>query len=77
VSAPATSPLTAHADSGELNAPAGQIGLFIVVVGLLVLGVARWLLDHTWVAATVAALVLGTVAVAVFLVLGAADLRNV
>jgi hypothetical protein len=75
VSAPVGSPPAAQVDSGELSAPAGQVGLFIVLAGLLVLAMARWLLNHTWrAAASVALLLLGTVGIAVLLVQWAADL---
>lgn len=71
----ASAPPSAQADAGELSAPAGQVGLFVVVVGVLVVLMARWLLNHTWRAAvTVAVLLLGVAALGVILVGWAADL---
>jgi hypothetical protein len=65
----------AQADSGELVDVSGQAGLYVVLVAVLVVLVARWLLNHTWRAAvTVAVMLIGTAMVGLILLRWATDL---
>jgi hypothetical protein len=53
----------------------GQAGLYVVVVAVLVVLMARWLLNHTWRAAvTVAVLLIGMAMVGLIIIRWASDL---
>jgi hypothetical protein len=61
-------PPATESEPGDLLAVSGQAGLYVVVVAVLAVLVARWLLNHTWRAAFTVAVVLLGVAVAGLLV---------
>jgi hypothetical protein len=70
----APSPAT-EGDSGDLLAVSGQAGLYVVVVAVLAVLMARWLLNHTWRAAiTVAVMLLGVAVLGLLVVRWATDL---
>jgi hypothetical protein len=65
----------AQSDSGELVALSGEAGLYVVVVAVLVVLMARWLLNHTWRAAvTVAVMLLGMAMLGLILIRWANDI---
>jgi hypothetical protein len=64
-----------QSDSGDLVALSGQAGLYVVVVAVLVVLMARWLLNHTWRAAvTVAVMLLGMAMLGLILIRWATDI---
>ena len=55
--------------SGDLVVVSGQAGLYVVVVAVLVVLMARWLLNHTWRAAvTVAVMLIGMAMVGLIII---------
>jgi hypothetical protein len=62
-------------DSGDPVDISGQAGLYVVVVAVLVVLMARWLLNHPWRAAvTVAVMLIGMAMVGLIIIRWAADL---
>jgi hypothetical protein len=62
-------------DSGDPVDISGQAGLYVVVVAVLVVLMARWLLNHTWRAAvTVAVMLIGMGMVGLIIIRWASDL---
>jgi len=74
---PASAPV-AQTPNGAAEDPvslSGQAGLYVVVVAVLVVLMARWLLNHTWRAAvTVAVLLIGMAMVGLIIIRWASDL---
>jgi hypothetical protein len=65
----------AQVDTGDPVDISGQAGLYVVVVAVLVVLMARWLLNHTWRAAvTVAVMLIGMAMVGLIIIRWAADL---
>jgi len=71
-----TSPTqAAQSQSSDLVSVSGQAGLYVAVVAVLVILMARWLLNHTWRAAvTVAVMLVGVAMLGLIIVRWATDL---
>ena len=65
----------AQSQSNDLVSVSGQAGLYVAVVAVLVILMARWLLNHTWRAAvTVAVMLVGVAMLGLIIVRWATDL---
>ena len=72
---PAPAAQDVQAQSGDLVSVSGQAGLYVAVVAVLVILMARWLLNHTWRAAvTVAVMLIGMAMLGLIIVRWATDL---
>ena len=72
---PAPAARDVQAQSGDLVSVSGQAGLYVAVVAVLVILMARWLLNHTWRAAvTVAVMLIGMAMLGLIIVRWATDL---
>jgi hypothetical protein len=72
---PAPAARDVQAQSDDLVSVSGQAGLYVAVVAVLVILMARWLLNHTWRAAvTVAVMLIGMAMLGLIIVRWATDL---